>query len=158
MSLLRYLGLRSLTPPHTFIIVERWKWKEAEEEDQRTQEKGIQRKRYSEAKTVLHHKKKMVLKRNTRRRKLRQETGLPGHPTRLPIVQMTGPRILSRLVPNTLPLQQCANTLPLRKCKQVTSVTSSTEGFVWSSDDVGLTRALDFYGGCVGSAGPNTSI
>jgi len=103
--LLRYLGLhRSNTPPTLSYFVERWKWKEAEEEDQRTQEKGIQRKRYSEAKTVLHHKK-MVLKRKTRRRKLRQETGLPGHPTRLPIVQMTGPRILSRLVPNTLPLQ-----------------------------------------------------
>jgi hypothetical protein len=56
VSLLRYLGLRSLTPPHTFIFVERWKWKEAEEEDQRTEEKGIQRKRYSEAKIVLHHK------------------------------------------------------------------------------------------------------
>ncbi len=62
MSLLRFLGLRSLTPPHTFIFVERWKWKEAEEEDQRTQEKGIQRKRYSEAKIVLHHKKKWYLK------------------------------------------------------------------------------------------------
>jgi hypothetical protein len=64
VSLLRYLGLRSLTPPHTFIFAERWKWKEAEEEDQRTQEKGIQRKRYSEAKIVLHYKK-MVLKRKT---------------------------------------------------------------------------------------------
>jgi hypothetical protein len=41
---------------HTFIFRRRWKWKEAEKEDQRTQEKGIQRKRYSEAKTVLHHK------------------------------------------------------------------------------------------------------
>jgi hypothetical protein len=36
--------------------------KEAEEEDQRTQEKGIQRKRCSEAKIVLHNKKKWYQK------------------------------------------------------------------------------------------------
>jgi len=43
-------------------------WKEAEEEDQRTQEKGIQRKRYSEAKTVLHHKKNGTKKEDPKKK------------------------------------------------------------------------------------------
>jgi len=89
VSLLRYLGLRSLTPLHTFIFVERWKWKEAEEEDQRTQEKE------SKEKDIAKQRSCSTIKKGTKKENLKKKfsskTGLPGHPTRLSIVQMTGP-------------------------------------------------------------------
>ncbi len=80
------------------------------------------------------HPKNMVLKRKTRRRKLCQETGLPAHPTCLPIVQQR-PRS-----PNARKLrgESCHLLLPLHPTpvvniehvRELDSVIKRIEGFV----------------------------